>query len=324
MIKSNFENIKKWLKGFFSQNLGVKIICLVLATSFWLYASASQTKTGIFPVAIPIEAKNTPDNLTSSYNEKNVSIKIIADYSVWSGLSADSFEAYVDLSNLEKGTHEISVNVRSKVVGVQIVDKSPDKIFVTLSESDNQKVQNKTVGVYPLTNGQPADGYWVEKISVSPATVTLTGEAQVLVDINKLATKEINIAGLNAPITRAVVLDLPSGVKTVDEIGTVMVMIKISPFSNIIQTSASINPQNIESTLDIVSITPISINIALSGDSAALSNIDNVSINYNLDLIGKTEGAFDIILDKANFVLPTGVTVVNFLPISVKVELKKR
>ena len=313
---------KDFLKNFFTRNLLVKIICLVLATFFWLYASANQTKTAIFPVAIPIGTKNVPDNLETSYNEREVTIKIVADYAVWGRLSADSFEAYVDLSNLKEGTHELAVVVRSKVVGVQIVDQNPDKIFVSLASGAG--IKTKTVGVFVQATGQPAEGYWVEKITVSPAVLTLNGNSQVLAPIDRISTKEIKINGLNSSITRTVALDLPTGVETIDGITTVIVMIKISSLTNVSQTTASINPQNLDSTLEIVSISPSTISVALAGDNTILSKIDTYTINCNLDLTGQGEGIFEIKLDKADFVVPQGISVVNFLPTSVKVELKKR
>ena len=145
-----------------------------------------------------------------------------------------------------------------------------------------------------------------------------------MASVDRISTKEIKIDGLNSSITRTVALDLPGGVETMDGITTVMVVIKIIPLTNISQTSASINPQNLDTSLEIVSISPSTVSLALSGEDEILSKIDTYTINCNLDLTGQGEGVFEIKLDKADFVVPQGISVVNFLPTSIKVELKKR
>jgi YbbR domain-containing protein len=75
-----------------------------------------------------------------------------------------------------------------------------------------QQVGYKEVGVHPLLRGSVAPGYWVERVSVDPAVVTIIGEPQPLGAVESLDTEPVDLAGATDDFTRQVTVQAPSGV----------------------------------------------------------------------------------------------------------------
>lgn len=180
----------------FSKNWRIKLFCLVAAGSLWVYVAAQENSVGKLPGSIPIKALNTPPGLMAIYDTRNVEIKIMAQPSTWKNLSTDSFTAYVDLASLSEGTYELNVNVQSSVDGVEIIQKTPDKIMVSL-----EKVINKDVGVGKRIEGSAADGWVTADIALTPEKVTIRGPKSIVDNISE-ATALIVLRSESEDFTR--------------------------------------------------------------------------------------------------------------------------
>lgn len=171
--------MKQKIKNIFTKNIAAKIICVFAAIVLWIYVASGQSSVGKFPGDIQITAKNVPSGLVAIYDDKTVQVQIMAEQKVWKQLSADSFSAYVDLNGLSTGTYELSVNVASSVEGVQIISKTPDKIFVRL-----EKIVSKKVSVSPRTEGSAGEGLVAGNIELVPNNVDVSGPSSI---VNNLA-----------------------------------------------------------------------------------------------------------------------------------------
>lgn len=180
------------------KNLWVKIFCLLLAVSLWVYVAAGQNSVGKFPGSINIKAVNVPSGLVAIYDAKTVDIKIMAEPATWRKLSSDSFSAYVDLSPYSEGTYEVNVIVASTEPGVQIVEKSPEKIFVNL-----EPLITKNVDVNSKIEGSAGEGLTVGGITFDPVKIQARGPKSL---INSLAEAfaTIKLSGEVADFTKVV------------------------------------------------------------------------------------------------------------------------
>lgn len=181
-----------------TKNFGIKLFCLFAAGLLWIYIAAGQNSVGKFPGSIKIRAINVPSGLVASYDTKTVDIKIMADPSVWRKLSAETFSAYIDLSARSEGTYELDVNVVSSVPGVQIVEKNPEKIFVTL-----EPVVSKEVNINKKIEGSAGEGLAAGMIELSPSKIEAKGPKS-LVDNLTEATVEIKLNGETDNFTKTV------------------------------------------------------------------------------------------------------------------------
>lgn len=190
----------KFLKTIFTKNVGIKIFCLLVATALWIYTAAGQNTIAKYPGSIKIKAINIPTGLVAIYDIKTVDIKVMAEPAVWSKLSADSFSAYVDLSGQKEGTYELPVNVVSSTAGVDIVERTPDKIIVSL-----ETVVTKEVTINKKIEGSAAEGLVAGNIDLVPSTTTIRGPKSVINNITE-ATVLIKLNGESEKFTKTIAL----------------------------------------------------------------------------------------------------------------------
>lgn len=177
-----------------------KIVCLVIATGFWIFIISQEAKIDNFPGSIALEIKNLPENLVVVKDVDGVEIKIVADRSIWKKLSSSSFKANLDISGLTQGTHEIPVNVSSNVADVQIVEIKPAKITVSL-----EPIVSKTVPVKEKVEGDPAENMMVKNVKFDINNVDISGPQSVLEKISQVYAM-ITLDNEDASLTKKVPL----------------------------------------------------------------------------------------------------------------------
>jgi len=171
------------------KNFGIKLLCVFIASILWVYTSSTQNSVAKLPGSIAIKAINVPSGSVAVYDTKTVEIKIMAESAVWKKLSTDSFTAYVDLSNYKEGTHEVNVTVSSSIAGVTIVEKTPDKIFVSL-----ESIATKDVGLNKKVEGNAGDGFAFGGAKFDVDEVKISGPKSVIDSLSE-ATVRINLDG---------------------------------------------------------------------------------------------------------------------------------
>ncbi len=188
-----------------TNNWPAKVICLLLAVSLWIFVALNSAKIANFPGNISLETKNIPVGMTAISDTQNVQIKISADRSLWNKLSANNFNAYVDLSNLSGGTHELDIKVTCNLSGVQIVSTNPEKAMVTL-----EPLVKKTLSIVTQVEGTAGEGLVAGDITIEPNEVEIAGaqsiiskiyQATAIIKLNNETTdftKAINLVALDA------------------------------------------------------------------------------------------------------------------------------
>jgi len=109
---------------------------------------------------------------------------------------------------------------------VEDVELKPSTARVTIPVE--RKLSYQTAPVVVRSAGQPAAGYRIASVGVSPPLVTIAGEAQRLSEITYVQTAAVNLDGAQDDIRRSVPLALPDGVITVAD-SKVQVSINIEP-----------------------------------------------------------------------------------------------
>lgn len=136
----------------------------------------------------------------------------------------------VDVSGQKSGFAEQVLLVPENSRGQAIATQANNRIEVS------PQVLTVQVGVSPVKSlpvvvnysGQPASGYVIRSISVSPNTITVYGPEAALKALSNVTTAPVSISGASQTISEAVKLALPSGVSVLGA-GTVQVTIVIGP-----------------------------------------------------------------------------------------------
>jgi YbbR domain-containing protein len=342
-----FKNI---LKAIF-RNWPIKLLCILASASLWFYVTSSQNTIAKFPGSLNIRTANISTNLVAIYDVKTVEVKVMAEPSVWQKLSAESFSASIDLSGVSAGTHEVPVNVTTSIPGVQIIEKTPDKILVTL-----EPVISKDVSIAKKIEGGSAEGMVPGNITFSPDRVRIKGGQSAIDNISE-ATAVISLNGEGENFKRNISLivlnDSGEEMKDVEiwpneveadvsivkgsNVKTVGIKVKIigSPKENYYVSDVTSMP----GAVDISGIRDIVVNtkyletqsIDISGVSTDIERDIALSAPDGITILGNSSAKVHVIINISSFeisrsfdvsnykILNSNIQVASFDPTTVKV-----
>jgi YbbR domain-containing protein len=186
-------------------NLGSAFLALLLAFMVWVVAitEGNPVREGPYPEeGLPLEAVNLPQGLVlfEPITER-VSVILRAPQNIWEQLDPGNFRAFVDLSGLDAGIHEVPVQIKCAVCDqrrITMLGTSPDKITVRLDEVMERQMQ---VAVEVLDN--PALGYTYRLPEVTPRQVLVTGPRSQVEQVVKV-TARLFLLGSKVDVERQV------------------------------------------------------------------------------------------------------------------------
>jgi YbbR domain-containing protein len=246
--------------------------------------------------------------------------------------------ASTSVAQVEQVIAEISLN-NSKETLKQVVSLSPynaaDEIVqntildpprATITVPIEQRFGYKDVSVKAKVVGQPAAGYWVNSISLEPATVTLVGGPSVLKDVTGFVeTVEVDLSGAVEDVVKRVPLDLPLGASIVvdpeqDSEGgrSILVTVGISALTGGRTIQTGLTVQGVRQDLNWVAA-PETVEIILSGPLPILQNLTKDDVAAILDLFGLTLGVHRL---QPEIVHPDGLEITGLIPETIEVTLK--
>ena len=199
----------------------------------------------------------------------------------------------------------------AQVIGVEL---SPRTVHVTIPLYKNK--QSRSVPVNPVLTGEPAPGFRVAGIDVTPLTVTLEGDADQLAKITSADTAPVPIYGATRNVTQKVAFSLPTGVTPLGAT-TVAVTVRIEAVTDTRTFAAGLRLDGGDPTL-MYQISAQSVLLTVYGSTADLDRLGSSAITVGLDVSGMGPGKHQVTLVPA---VPSGVTVVTIDPPSVTVTI---
>lgn len=186
-----FQNI--WNR--FKTNFKIILLSFAIALFAWFFVSIQ-----IFPTVegsvkdIPIEVQPTEymiqNNLQIvSIPDAKVNIRIEGKRYDISGVGAENFYAALDLSTVKSaGVFTVPVDVSQKVdIDCNIIDTDPLALTVEIDEIVTREFD--VIGTAP-TLSLP-DGYYVDEITATPSTITVTGSASIIDKIDRIEARSV-------------------------------------------------------------------------------------------------------------------------------------
>jgi len=184
-------------------NIGFKLLSVAIAVSLWFFVTyRGQSET---TVEAQLEFKNVPQGVEIlKQNIKKATINVRGHESILNGLKPSDVRILVDMTNGKAGeasyyfdTNDVKITKNIKVLRIE-----PTYAKVTLDESSTKVLQVK-----PYIVGQPAKGFEIKKITVSPAVASVEGPATEMARLAALRTEPLDITGLDADISQTVRVD---------------------------------------------------------------------------------------------------------------------
>lgn len=178
-------------------NLSLAALALALALSLWLYVTDRENpqERQTFNSAIPIAPSNVPNGFAvANVSQTTVRIRIEAPRTELDGLSADVFEATLDLGGLSAGTTNVPVGVRSANNDIRIVEVTPSQVDVTI-----EPLRTKDVPVRVRLVGSPQTGFAASGERADPERATVSGP-ESLVALTESVVAEVSLTSLRVDI----------------------------------------------------------------------------------------------------------------------------
>ena len=240
--------------------------------------------------------------------------------------SLDEIDKIVVKVDLNKESSE----VRKKVIP-EVLDREGNVMSNIILEPSEVEViipvlkdiEVKTVSINSKIIGSPASGYSIDSIEVSPSTISIQGKREDLESISYIDTKEISIEGITDTVEKDTELILDDDIEIV---GTEDIVIKVNVSSSIKTESlnSEIKFNNLDSSLEIVSYSPSSINIVVKSKKEEVDKLKDNPPSVNIDLKNTTRGTHSFSVDKSIINLPSGIELVSVVNKEVRVGLEEK
>ena len=180
----------RWLLG----NLSTLILSFALAVVVWISAvtAANPNIERVRSVSLDVVGLD-PDKLVTSNIPEQVRVTLRAPTSVMDSITStdQAVRAWVDVSGLEAGTHEIEIvaNVEANYQPADVTQVSPQIITVTL-----EPLLSRTMPVQLEVDGEPAVGYQKGQPTYEPASVTISGAESLVSNVEEVQAS-LDISG---------------------------------------------------------------------------------------------------------------------------------
>lgn len=183
---------------FFRQNIGLKILSLVLALGLWSIVRVIGAPTGetpaqrVFTLPIMPSAPSQPD-LIARFEQKEVTITLRGKRTVLDRTGPGQINVDVDLARRGPGVFLEKVNVLAPG-GAEVSEVEPSHIWVTISRRESAQVPVRIQVV-----GKPPAGFELGVPSVEPRVVRVEGAED---DVEKVAAvvAPVNLSGASRNI----------------------------------------------------------------------------------------------------------------------------
>jgi YbbR domain-containing protein len=191
---------------------------------------------------------------------------------------------------------------------------------VTVQVPITQQTLYKEVGIRPNIQGQPSPGYALQPVEVNPPTTTLVGDSASLEAVNFVDTAPIDISGISSTVVRNIALSPPPRTLLLQDGQTVTVTMRVTtlPMTQTVRVAPSVinlsGSVQLAHPLDLVAVT-------ISGPAPALQNLTLSPNDFKVvvDASGKGPGRYT--LDARVQQVPSGLTMEDFTPKQVQVDL---
>ena len=177
----------------------------------------------------------------------------------------------------------------------------------------------RNVIVKVLTSGQPANGYKLTNITVSPLNVVVfSSDPQLVNDLpGYVETEPVDLTGTEDDVDTFVGLELPDGVSVVGD-QAVLVRVSIAAIEGSLTVDLPVIPLGLLPTQAAI-LSPETVKLILSGPVPVLDSLEPSDIRVVVDLTGLDLGTYQ--LEPTVDLLPERIIAEAILPTTIQVTV---
>ncbi len=272
------------------RHLGLKFLSVIVALGLWFTLAGEQTVER--SLRVPLELRNRPPQLELVEDPPStVEVRVVGPSGLLGQLSASDVVAEADLSGARPGRrffHMTPAQVRAPF-GVDVVDVTPAIISLRFEPTLVRRVP-----VVPVIEGEPAAGYAVGPVTVSPETVEIAGPESAVLRLKEANTEPISVSGARQPIREAVVIGLSDPGLRLSSPGNADVTVQIQPNPvDRVMTQVPVHIRNMGSRLS-AQARPAGISVTVRGPKDVVEALRPDSLSAFVDLAGLGPGQYNL------------------------------
>jgi YbbR domain-containing protein len=272
------------------RHLGLKILAITLASLLWLTVAGEHVVER--SLRVPLEFRNIPEALEIVGNAPDsVDVRVRGSSAVLSRLQSGDIVAFVDLSTARAGSRLFHIPhdaVRSPF-GVEVAQVAPATVALELEKS-----ARRSVPVVPATDGEPAPGFVVGRITANPATVEIVGPDSRVRQVAEATTEPVSVKDARARVRDGVTVGVvdPSVRLVQAQSADVTIEIWPAPVERHI-SDVPVRYRNLTQGLR-ANLSPQLVLVSVRGAKDALAGVRGDSVQAFVDLAGLGSGRYNL------------------------------
>jgi YbbR domain-containing protein len=206
-----------------SENLALKLISLAFAVVLWFFVMGEKRHE--VSHVVPVTYKGVPEGLIiANQVPGSVEVAVSGPRALLAHLSSGDMEIVVNLAGSEAGVTSFKrlEESLSLPTGLTVTRVSPAYVDVKL-----EHIRDKQVPVRVVLSGEPAAGFRVRRLRVTPTRVTVSGAESELRAVSEVVTEGIDLSGTHESFTQTVSLSHSRPFTTLKDQRTVEVQVQI-------------------------------------------------------------------------------------------------
>jgi YbbR domain-containing protein len=274
------------------RHLGLKVLAIMLASVLWFTVAGEHVVER--SLRVPLAVRNLPLTLEIVGElPATVDVRLRGSATQLSRLDSGDVVAMLDLATARTGAARL-FHLRTDEVrvpyGIDVAQVMPPSIPLSIEKS-----VRRTVPIMPVTDGDPAPGFVVGRISADPATVQVVGPESHVREVAAATTEPVEIDGKNERVRDNVTVGvLDSSVRLVEQPQSATVVIEIlpAPIERDVP-GVPVRSRNIAQGL-VPRVVPEVVRVGVRGQRDALGRIRPDSIDAFVDLAGLGPGRYNL------------------------------
>jgi len=301
------------LRERFQQNLGLRIISLLLAAGFWVFVNAGQ-HSSVEPFTIPVSYRGLPPGFVITDQHPDfVKLQLSGPQTLLSLVDPSRLTLRLDLSGVGVGQASFKIGPDSFNVprGTAVISISPSQIVLDLD-----KIVVRHLPVHLVMSGAPAPGYRISSTQITPPRVSIRAPSKAIANLETVDTEPIDVTGLSAETEHVAAITLANSSVRLEPT-EVTVRLGITPVIAIKDFRGV--PVTVRNTPYQPKLRPPRINLTLRGAKLQLSKLD-LSGAVFVDGDGMGPGTYNT---PVQVQVPPGMELLHVWPDKIRIIIRR-
>lgn len=299
------------------ENWPVKVFCIILSLFiYYLYINITlESKI----IVIPLEVSTNGNMLPASYKPSEVKVSLKGDPNEISQITNNDISAILNLDYYsEPGRYDVPIQVELSQFAMSIEPLEVSVIPAVIPLRIAKRVYAQVPVLAEIT-GEPAEGYQVTNIQVSPKTIQVMGAEPIVKNLSSIMIESVDISDKKETFTQQSKIYKDNKLVKYENISEVDVTVKIEPILESKQiTNKSISILGLNSGFE-VQLEPANIDFYISGPKLTLNSYGSDDYRVSVDCSNLTEvGEYEL---PVNVILPSGIVLDSISSKNVKLVI---